>query len=159
MSPPSPPRQSPRVPSLGDDPSPSGSHNVATIREAVVIADAAVEKIEAKAAKTEKATRWQWMGISILGVAVTTASGFLVWCLVTVSTLGTAQASTAAKQEATAELVQLTASRVESVDAGGRVAIERLEKKLDDNDAKRDRQNEALNAKIDKIADAVRARH
>lgn len=165
MSPPkpSPPRPTPTVPTLGDNPSPSGSWKTPTVHEVLAIADVvseeAVKRVTGQAAKTEKSTRLQWVGLSILG-AFTVGSGvFMAWCLAVVLGLGTAQAQTKATADAALKGGEANAVQIQTVDAGARAAVERLERKIDDNDAKHDRQNEAMNAKLDKIADAVRAKH
>lgn len=71
MSPP-PPISSPRPPFIGDDERPSGSHNVATIREAVVIADLAIEKQKAEVTKFITTADVKWFVATMASVVVGT---------------------------------------------------------------------------------------
>lgn len=126
-------------PFLGPE-SPSGSHRTATIREAVVIADAAVEQTAQQAEKTARSTRFQWMGIGLLGAIVVGVGGFLAWCLITLGAIGTAQAQTGAKADTAIEMSKRNAERIEAVDAGTAAKFERLERKIDDNNTNQQRQ-------------------
>lgn len=64
------PLASPVPPSLGDDPSPSGSHNVATIREAVVIADQAAAASKTEITRIISSADVKWFAATMVAVAI-----------------------------------------------------------------------------------------
>lgn len=95
MNPVDPPRASPQPPRIGENEHPSGSHSIATIREAMVIADKAVERVA-----TTSSIQWAAIGGGMLGVGT-----FLAWVLVQFAGMQTAQAQTAAKADAGIERI------------------------------------------------------
>jgi len=130
---------------------PSGSHNIATIREAVVIADAAV-------AATARSTRLQWMGLGLLGSITLGVGAFLGWCLITLGVIGAAQAQGTATANAALEQGKSNSTRIEAIDAGARAAIERLERKIDANNEATDKKLVQVQATMDLVLQAVRKR-
>lgn len=109
---------------------PSGSHNVATIREALAIADQVVEPLQEKTEEVAKATKWQWLGLGFLGAVTVAVGGFVAWGLAFLVSIGSAQAQTQATAERALEAAKVAGARIETVDAGSRVAIERLTQDL-----------------------------
>ncbi len=99
----------------------SGSHNIATIREAVVIAEEAV-------AKTAWHTRIQW---GVVGAFILGAGTFISWSLNKLDIVNVAMAQAQAQGAANTEQINRNSTRIEAVDAGTRAAVERLERKID----------------------------
>ena len=114
---------------------PSGSYKTATIANAVAIAEQAVIPVA-------KATRWQWLGLGLLGALTVGTGAFLGWCLITMGVLNSAQAQTRATAEVALETAKTSTIRVEAVDSGTRASIENLRKEVAEDRA-------ATNRKLD----------
>lgn len=102
---------------------------------------------------TTLATKVQWGAIG----AVVVAFGILLNNVLTkMDLVNTAQAQTQATAEAAKDATKVNALRIESVDAGARVAIERLEKKIDTNNEKNDRDRAEDHALLVKVLAEVK---
>ncbi len=150
------PQASPEPPRIGEDEHPSGAHHIPNLRETIAIADQAVSEVSRANEKTARATKLQWIGLGLLGSVTLAVGAFLSWCLITLGVIGNAQAQTAAKADTALESSKQNAARIEVIDAGQRASYERLERKIDDNNANTDRKLTDMQVPLQAVLRAVK---
>ncbi len=108
----------------------------------------AVQSSSEEIARTALATKIQWGAIGAVCLSIATGIG---WAINKVDVVNTASAQTQATANAALEASRTNTTRIEAVDAGMRMGLERLERKIDAN-------NEAQERKLSEILREVKRR-
>ncbi len=98
--------------------------------------------------RTEFATKLQWGAIGAVCLSIATGFG---WALNKMDVVNTASAQVQATANAALDAGKTNAARIEAIDAGTRLAIERLERKID-------AIAESTDRKLDRLLNAVQKR-
>lgn len=116
--------------------------------EAINIADQAVKPVRFQ-------TKLQWGAIGAFCVG---GGLFLGWAMIQLSVVSTAQAQTAAKQEADHITVVAQGTRIESLDSGTRVEVANLRREMADERANTAAKFTNFDSKLDRILSEVKKR-
>ncbi len=108
----------------------------------------AVQSSSEEIARTALSTKIQWGAIGAVCLSIATGFG---WSINKMDVVNTASAQTQATATAALAASAQNAARIDAVDAGTRMALERMERKIDASDEKMER-------KMAEILRAVKAR-
>lgn len=93
-------------------------------------------------------TKIQW---GVVGGFILAAGSFVAWSLNKLDVVNVAMAQSTIQSRSNADEIVVVKQRIESVDSGTRLAVERLERKID-------AQTEAMDRKLDRILAEVKKR-